>query len=105
MPPVPGSIKNGGNSSNQNHPLSVDDRTDALMQEIIRAEFMHHTVISVAHRLDTIIDFDRVVVLDKGRVVEVGKPADLLADSSRGWFKELWEVSRRERETPSNREG
>lgn len=72
---------------------SVDHHTDALMQEIIRAEFRHHTVVSIAHRLETVADFDCVVVLEKGCLVEEGNPQELLI-SGKGKFKELWDASR-----------
>ncbi|KAJ9136431.1 ABC multidrug transporter [Pleurostoma richardsiae] len=72
---------------------SVDHQTDAQMQEVIRDEFREHTVISIAHRLETIADFDRVVVLEKGCVVEEGNPRELLA-SGKGKFRELWDASR-----------
>lgn len=63
---------------------SVDRHTEALMQEIIRTEFKSYTVVSVSHRLDMIMDFDRVVVMDKGSIVEVGNPIELAAqDDSR----------------------
>ena len=48
------------------------------MQEIIREEFKDHTIIMVAHRLNSLLDFDRVVVLDKGVVAEMGNPNILL---------------------------
>lgn len=48
------------------------------MQRVIREKFFNHTVIAVAHKLDTILDFDRIVVLDAGRIVEVGEPYQLL---------------------------
>ncbi|RMZ87350.1 hypothetical protein DV736_g5417, partial [Chaetothyriales sp. CBS 134916] len=51
---------------------SVDVKTDELMQRIIRDEFKHCTIIAVAHRLNTIEDFDRIIVLDKGKVVDLG---------------------------------
>lgn len=69
---------------------SVDVHTDLLMQQIIREEFMDCTIISVAHRLDTIVDFDRVAVLDAGRVVEVGEPGELLRREG-GRFRDLYE--------------
>lgn len=40
------------------------------MQHIIREEFAHHAIIAIAHRLETILDFDRTVVLHKGELVE-----------------------------------
>jgi ABC-type multidrug transport system fused ATPase/permease subunit len=53
---------------------SVDSATERVMEEVIRNEFRDYTVISVTHRLDTIMDFDRVVMMDAGVVVEVGNP-------------------------------
>ncbi|GFF94018.1 canalicular multispecific organic anion transporter 1 [Aspergillus udagawae] len=56
---------------------SVDRETERMMQEIIRVEFRHYTIIVVSHRLEMIMDFDRVVVMDRGEVAEVGNPAAL----------------------------
>lgn len=80
---------------------NVDAETDALMQRIIRDEFAGHTILTIAHRLDTIRDADLVVVLSRGEVVEVGPPAELLQkqgpagggddDDDRAWFKEMWD--------------
>ena len=69
---------------------SVDVKTDELMQKIIREEFRDCTVIAVAHRLGTIVDFERVVVLGKGAVVEIGRPAELLQREGSA-FKGLYE--------------
>lgn len=57
---------------------SVDHETERLMQDIIRKEFKEYAVIAVSHRLDMIMDFDRVVVMDTGEVVEVGNPVELV---------------------------
>lgn len=57
---------------------------------IVREEFRGRTVIAVAHQLNTIVDFDIVVMMDSGRVVEVGNPRVLL--ESKSAFKELWDV-------------
>ena len=59
---------------------SVDSITDSKIQETIRTEFTSKTVICVAHRLRTIIDYDKVLVLEKGCVQEFGKPFDLIND-------------------------
>ena len=59
---------------------SVDNETDRLIQETISSAFRGATVITVAHRLETIIDYDRVAVFSDGRLIEVGRPADLLND-------------------------
>ncbi|KAL5119057.1 hypothetical protein ACEQ8H_002981 [Pleosporales sp. CAS-2024a] len=69
---------------------SVDVHTDALMQDIIRTEFKHHTIMAAAHRLDTIIDYDAVLVLDQGKVLESDHPQKLLARDSA--FKELYQT-------------
>ena len=70
---------------------SVDIHTDELMQKLIRESFKDCTIIAIAHRLQTIADFDRVVVLQSGRIVEVGKPQKLLADAS-SYFRRLWDA-------------
>jgi len=69
---------------------SVDRKTDELMQRIIREEFKDHTVIAVAHRLETILDFDRIAVLDRGMLKECDTPKNLLA--SKTAFRELYDV-------------
>ena len=56
---------------------NVDHETERAMQEIIRAEFRDYTIVAVSHRLDMIMDFDRVVVMDAGEIEEVGNPAAL----------------------------
>lgn len=61
------------------------------MQKIIREDFKDKTIIAVAHRLGTILDFDRIIVLDHGRVVEQGSPGQLLADRGSA-FRELYDA-------------
>ncbi len=62
--------------------------TDALLQETLRSDlFSNRTIVTIAHRIDTIIDSDRVVVLDKGEVAEFDSPASLI--SQKGLFYEL----------------
>ncbi|PYI08532.1 P-loop containing nucleoside triphosphate hydrolase protein [Aspergillus sclerotiicarbonarius CBS 121057] len=68
---------------------SVDHETDARMNAIIRSELHGRTVICVAHRLDHLLDYDRVVVLQNGRIEEVGSPRALLQRQSK--FQELWQ--------------
>lgn len=58
---------------------SVDKQTDQFMQRLIREEFKGQTIIAVAHRLNTIVDFDKIVVLEKGRLAEFGRTGELLA--------------------------
>ncbi|XP_018568582.1 multidrug resistance-associated protein 1-like [Anoplophora glabripennis] len=57
---------------------AVDLETDDLIQTTIRTEFKNSTVLTIAHRLNTIMDSDRVIVLDKGEIVEFDTPANLL---------------------------
>jgi len=59
---------------------SVDHETERAMQEIIRTEFKNYTVVAVSHRLDMIMDFDTVVVMDSGEIVEAGVPEKLAAE-------------------------
>jgi ABC-type transport system involved in Fe-S cluster assembly fused permease/ATPase subunit len=58
---------------------SVDTHTDQKIQSTIRTEFSHCTVLTIAHRLDTIIDYDMVVIMEAGRVAESGGPSELLS--------------------------
>lgn len=48
------------------------------MQNIIRTHFQHHTVIAITHRLETVLDFDRVIVMEGGNAIETGSPRQLL---------------------------
>jgi len=57
---------------------AVDLETDDLIQATIRKEFADSTVLTIAHRLNTIMDYDRIMVLDKGRLVEFDTPEQLL---------------------------
>jgi len=58
---------------------AVDKTTDSLIQRSIREEFNESTLLVIAHRLSTIADFDRILVLDDGLVVEYGTPKELVA--------------------------
>lgn len=60
---------------------NVDITTDALIQTVIREQFRHSTVITIAHRLNTILDYDIILVLDKGRIAESGPPQQLMREN------------------------
>ncbi|CAG2114374.1 unnamed protein product, partial [Medioppia subpectinata] len=67
---------------------NVDPGTDELIQDTIKSRFATCTMLTIVHRLQTIMDSDRVLVLDSGRAVEVDEPYVLLADES-GLFSGL----------------
>ena len=73
---------------------SIDNMTDASIQEMIRENFVDSTVLTIAHRLNTIMDSDRVLVLDDGCVAEFDSPAKLL-EMEKGIFRALVEKSRK----------
>ena len=68
---------------------AVDQNAEALMVKILDEDFALHTVVSVVHRLNTVRRFDRIIMLDKGAVVEAGSPDELLARQG-GRFQELY---------------
>jgi ABC-type multidrug transport system fused ATPase/permease subunit len=57
---------------------SIDEKTDHIIQNMIKMEFKQCTVITVAHRLNTIINYDRILVLKDGQVAEIDTPINLL---------------------------
>jgi ABC-type multidrug transport system fused ATPase/permease subunit len=67
---------------------SIDSATDQLIQQTVRTQFHNCTVLTIAHRIDTILDYDRILVMDKGEVVEYDTPQILLGRDS-GVFKSL----------------
>lgn len=76
----------------------VDKETEQEMQEILEREFDGCTVIMVSHRLEMVMGFDKVVVLDAGRIVEDGVPVELVErENSR--FRHLWTTLRKTEET------
>jgi len=66
---------------------NVDFKTDRLIQEVIRDKFKDSTVVTIAHRLNTIVDYDKVLVLDGGPVVEFDTPNVLMKKG--GLFAEM----------------
>ena len=70
---------------------NVDMETDRLIQDCIRQRFQKTTVLTIAHRLNTIADYDKVLVMDKGCLIEVGAPWELI--ERQGVFAEMVEHS------------
>ncbi|KAF1848738.1 P-loop containing nucleoside triphosphate hydrolase protein [Cucurbitaria berberidis CBS 394.84] len=69
---------------------NLDHATDSHVQRLLRSKFPSHTLIAVAHKLDTVLDFDKVVVMNQGQLVEYGEPYKLL-ERQGSWFKSLYE--------------
>mmetsp|Transcript_43066 Transcript_43066/g.69907 ORF Transcript_43066/g.69907 Transcript_43066/m.69907 type:complete len:1092 (+) Transcript_43066:256-3531(+) len=67
---------------------SLDFETDARIKDFIRSNFANCTVLTIAHRLNTIMDSDRIIVMDGGRIVDFDTPSNLLAQP-RGIFTQL----------------
>jgi ABC-type multidrug transport system fused ATPase/permease subunit len=72
---------------------NVDNATDALIQRTIRTAFKECTVLTIAHRLHTIIDSDRIMLLDAGQLAELDTPAVLLADKGSAFSRLVAETS------------
>ena len=64
----------------------IDNRTDAMVQATIREKFADSTIITIAHRLHTIMDYDRIIVMEAGRIVEDGITAELLKNNNSKFY-------------------
>ncbi|KAE9611183.1 hypothetical protein Lal_00012069 [Lupinus albus] len=74
---------------------SVDSATDGVIQKIISQEFQDRTVVTIAHRIHTVIDSDLVLVLSDGRIAEYDEPSKLLEREDSFFFKLIKEYSSR----------
>lgn len=75
---------------------NVDPRTDELIQKTIRDKFRECTVLTIAHRLNTIIDSDRILVLDAGQIHAYDEPYTLLQNPDGIFFKMVQQTGRQE---------
>lgn len=77
---------------------AVDIETDAAIQKTIREEFAYATCLTVAHRLNTILDSDKVMVMDKGKVIEYDSPQSLLSNPQSSFYSlvENWESAQKD---------
>lgn len=73
---------------------SLDQETSDIIDQVLRTWFRDWTIIAIAHKLDSILDFDKVAVLDAGKLVEFDQPKRLLK-SDGSVFKDLFELSTR----------
>ncbi|XP_070201853.1 multidrug resistance-associated protein 1-like [Littorina saxatilis] len=65
---------------------AVDMETDDLIQQTIRTEFKDSTVVTIAHRLNTIMDYDKIMVLDQGEIKEYDAPKKLLENKNSAFY-------------------
>eukprot|EP00040_Diaphanoeca_grandis_P032579 m.197814 g.197814 ORF g.197814 m.197814 type:complete len:1463 (-) comp32668_c0_seq4:261-4649(-) len=70
---------------------SVDRDTDKVIQRIIRSEFKDRTVLTIAHRIETVLDSDKIIVMDGGVIAEHDTPANLISDG--GMFAQMVKAS------------
>nr|XP_057907958.1 multidrug resistance-associated protein 4 isoform X2 [Doryrhamphus excisus] len=75
---------------------NVDPRTDELIQRTIREKFKECTVLTIAHRLNTIIDSDRILVLDAGRIHAYDEPYTLLQEPTSIFYKMVQQTGKQE---------
>merc|ERR1712176_393511 len=61
---------------------AVDPQTDQLIQQTIREVFKTNTILTIAHRIDTILDYDKILIMDQGSVLEYDKPDSLLSNKN-----------------------
>ncbi|GBB99870.1 hypothetical protein RclHR1_03660017 [Rhizophagus clarus] len=66
---------------------SIDFAMDDRIQKMIRREFVDCTVLCIAHRLRTVIDYDRILVLDQGNIIEFDSPYNLISDPNSSFYK------------------
>ncbi|XP_061642245.1 ATP-binding cassette sub-family C member 4-like isoform X2 [Phyllopteryx taeniolatus] len=78
---------------------NVDPRTDELIQLTIRREFRDCTVFTIAHRLNTVIDSDRILVLDEGRIQELDHPFNLLQNKDGALYRLVQQLGPAEAES------
>jgi ATP-binding cassette subfamily C (CFTR/MRP) protein 1 len=65
---------------------AIDEDSDQLIQRLVREQMADKTILTIAHRLDSIMDYDRVIVLEKGEILEFDTPSKLLTDTSSAFY-------------------
>ncbi|MES9990641.1 MAG: ABC transporter ATP-binding protein/permease [Candidatus Thiodiazotropha sp.] len=75
---------------------SLDTKTEQAIQETLREVAKHHTTLVIAHRLSTVVDADRILVMEGGRIQEQGTHQALLELG--GLYRQMWQLQQRERQ-------
>jgi len=66
---------------------NIDGETDSFIQRMLRTRFTGTTLLTIAHRLETIMDYDKILVMENGKAAEFGTPSELIENN--GIFTEL----------------
>jgi ATP-binding cassette subfamily B protein len=74
---------------------SLDSKTEQAIQETLREVAKDHTTLVIAHRLSTVVDADRILVMDRGRIREQGSHRELLAQG--GLYAHMWQLQQQEK--------
>ncbi|MCU7815474.1 MAG: ABC transporter ATP-binding protein/permease [Candidatus Thiodiazotropha sp. (ex Rostrolucina anterorostrata)] len=75
---------------------SLDSKTEQAIQETLREVAKHHTTLVIAHRLSTVVDADRILVMERGRIVEQGTHQQLLMQN--GLYHQMWQLQQKEKQ-------
>jgi ATP-binding cassette subfamily B protein len=81
---------------------SLDSKTEQAIQETLREVAQDHTTLMIAHRLSTVVDADRILVMDGGRIIEQGTHVELL--SKQGAYHQMWQLQQKERQALASME-
>ena len=66
---------------------NIDYKTENIIQTAISTSLKNSTIITIAHRIKTIINYDKIIVLEKGEIVEIGSPEELSKDESSYFYR------------------
>ena len=77
---------------------SCDGKTDAIIQNVMKTKFKQATVLTIAHRLETIIFYDKIAVIGEGKIIELASPKTLLQNSNSSFSKLVDEMGKESKE-------